>query len=45
MLKLKDAIKRDVISTIADKDTIIKTITLLLLLIRMNKETTLRWLL
>ena len=45
MLKLKDAIKRDVVSTIADKDTIAKTATLLLLLVRMNKETILRWLL
>ena len=42
MLKLKDAIKRDVISTIVDKDTIAKTIILLLLLIRTNKETILR---
>ena len=36
MLKLKDVIKRDVVSTIVDKDTIIKTITLLLLLVRIN---------
>ena len=42
MLKLKDGIKRDVISTILDKNTIIKTITLLLLLKRINKETILR---
>ena len=42
MLKLKDAIKRDVISTIADKDTIIKTTTLLLLLVHIDKETILR---
>ena len=42
MLRLKDAIKRDVISTIVDKDTIAKTTTLLLLLVRMNKETILR---
>ena len=45
MLKLKDAVKRNVVSAIADEDTIIKTITLLLLLVRMNKETILRWLL
>ena len=42
MLKLKNAIKRDVVFAIANKDNIIKTITLLLLLVRMNKETILR---
>ena len=42
MLKLKDAIKRDVVFTIADKDTIINTTTLLLLLIPINNETILR---
>ena len=45
MLKLKDAVKRDVVSAVADKDTITETATLLLLLVRMNKETILRWLL
>ena len=42
MLKFKDAVKRDVVFTIADKDTIAKTTILLLLLVRMNKETILR---
>ena len=42
MLKLKDAIKIDVVSAIVDEDTITKTATLLLLLICINKETILR---
>jgi hypothetical protein len=45
MPKLKDAVKRDVVSAVADEDTVAETATLLLLLVRMNKETILRWLL